>query len=206
MQIIYETATGLVLYAGETLTLTKSGASNSNWLDAHNTTDNCTLVDDVELPAGWSGGLYIYVDGEWALTDDGAAVEAAKLTADRAALVRQIDADTDALYGAVIGNRSAEYTLAEVEAAAYVADAYTTDPVPSSVAVWATAKGWTAQQAADDIITTATAWRTAQAAIRAARLLRKEQARNAADQAALAVVRAQWAGFMAAVRQQLGGV
>ena len=41
------------------------------------------------------GGIIVQL-GEWALTDDGAAVEAAKLTAGRAALVRQIDADTDA--------------------------------------------------------------------------------------------------------------
>jgi endonuclease/exonuclease/phosphatase family metal-dependent hydrolase len=131
--------------------------------------------------------------------------EADQLTAASAALVRQIDAETDALYGVVIGNRAAEYTLAETEATAF-AQANYDGPAPASVASWATAKGWTAQQAADDILTTAVAWRTAQAAIRAARLLRKEQARNAADQAALAVVRAQWAGFMAAVRQQLGGV
>lgn len=54
------------------------------------------------------------------------------------------------------------------------------------------------------IIDTATAWRVAQGAVRAARLLRKEQARNAVDLAALDVVRAQWQGFMAAVRSQLG--
>lgn len=117
--------------------------------------------------------------------------------------IRQIDADTDSLYAAVIGNRAAEYTAAEAEATAY-ADAGYTGTVPASVASWATAKGWTAQQAADDINATAAAWRTAQAAIRAARLLRKEQARTAADLAALATTRAQWAGFVAAIREQLG--
>lgn len=121
-----------------------------------------------------------------------------------AALVKQIDEDTDALYAAVIGNRAAEYTAAETEATAFADGGYTADPAPASVASWATAKGWTAQAAADDIIATATAWRTAQAAIRAARLLRKEQARTAADLAALATTRAQWAGFVAAVRAQLG--
>ena len=50
---------------------------------------------------------------------------------------------------------------------------YIGDPAPASVASWATAKGMTAQQAADDINATAAAWRTAQAAIRAARLLER---------------------------------
>jgi len=128
---------------------------------------------------------------------------AAQLATASAALVKQIDADTDALYAAVIGNRAAEYTVAEAEATAFAGGEYQ-GTVPASVASWATAKGWTAQAAADDIIATATAWRTAQAAIRAARLLRKEQARTAADLAALATTRAQWAGFVAAVRAQLG--
>jgi hypothetical protein len=129
---------------------------------------------------------------------------AAQLATASAALVKQIDADTDALYAAVIGNRAAEYTVAEAEATAFADGGYTADPAPASVASWATAKGWTAQAAADDIIATATAWRTAQAAIRANRLLRKEQARTAADLAALTTTRAQWAGFVAAVRAQLG--
>jgi len=118
-------------------------------------------------------------------------------------LIAKIDADTDSLYAAVVGNRAAEYTVAETEATAYAGAGYT-GTVPASVASWATAKGWTAQQAADDINATAAAWRTAQAAIRAARLLRKEQARTAADLAALATTRAQWAGFVAAIREQLG--
>lgn len=118
--------------------------------------------------------------------------------------MQKIDADTDALYAAVIGNRAAEYTVAEAEATAFADGGYTADPAPASVASWATAKGWTAQAAADDIIATASAWRTAQAAIRANRLLRKEQARTAADLAALATTRAQWAGFVAAIREKLG--
>lgn len=97
MKIILETATSLVLYAGETLTLTEFGATNGNWFDTHNTTDNCTLVDDVELPDDWLGCSYIYLDGEWARTDDGDAVAAAKLAAGRAVVWGAIKVHRDKL-------------------------------------------------------------------------------------------------------------
>lgn len=126
-----------------------------------------------------------------------------KVAAERADAVKKIDADTDALIGSVIGNRASEYERAESEGAAYAAAGYT-GTVPPSVSSWATAKGWTATQAADNIIATSAAWRTAQEAIRAQRLLRKEQARVAVDAAGLAAVMAQWAGFLAAIRGQLG--
>ncbi|MDP2369345.1 hypothetical protein [Rhodoferax sp.] len=128
------------------------------------------------------------------------------LAEQRADAVKKIDAETDALIGAVIGNRASEYERAEAQAIAYAAAGYT-GPVPSSVQSWADAKvaqGWTTQMAADDILATANAWRPAQEAIRAQRLLRKEQARAAADPAAVAGVLAQWAGFLAAIRGQLG--
>ncbi len=130
-------------------------------------------------------------------------VEAIALPELQTTAVLRIDADADAIYGAVIGNRGEEYRTAESEASAFIAGGYTGD-APPSVAGWATAKGWTAQQAADDIAATAAAWRGAQAAIRAQRLLRKEQVRSAADSAALDTALAAWGGFAAAVRQQLG--
>lgn len=194
---------GVSIYAGEALTLTESGAGNGEWLHKSTTTENSTLIDGVTLPADWSGGHYSYADGVWTRTAAGEAARAAALATGRAATVKQIDEDTDALYAAVIGNRAAEYTVAETEATAYAGAGYT-GTVPASVASWATAKGWTAQQAADDINATAAAWRTAQAAIRAARLLHKEQARTAASLADLSNVRAQWVGFVAAIRGQLG--
>lgn len=124
----------------------------------------------------------------------------------RADAVKKIDAETDALIGAVIGNRATEYERAETQATAYAAGGYT-GPVPACVQSWADAKaaqGWTAQMAADDILATANAWRPAQEAIRAQRLLRKEQARAAVDAAAVDAVLAQWAGFLVAIRGQLG--
>jgi hypothetical protein len=114
-----------------------------------------------------------------------------------------IDADTDAIYQDAIGNRGPEYTEAEAAANAYKDAGYTGD-VPSAVQSWATAKGWTAQQAADDILAAAAQLNTAKLAIRAERLLRKEQVRAAADAGAVDAAMVQWAGFVAAIRVQLG--
>jgi len=114
-----------------------------------------------------------------------------------------IDVDTDAIYQAAIGNRGPEYTEAEAAANAYK-DAGYTGEVPSAVQSWATAKGWTAQQAADDILAAAERLNTAKLTIRAERLLRKEQVRAATDAGAVKAVMAQWAGFVTAIRGQLG--
>jgi hypothetical protein len=69
---------------------------------------------------------------------------------------------------------------------------------------WATAKGWTATQAADDILAAAASLRGAKSAIRAARLLRKEQVKAATTGAEVSTAMAAWAAFAAAIRAQLG--
>jgi hypothetical protein len=132
-----------------------------------------------------------------------AAQTAAALPNAKAAFIREIDITTDSINTAVIGGRAQEYELAEKHAQSYK-DAGYTGTVPSSVSSWATAKSWTATQAADDILQTATGWRQAQSAIRANRLLCKENARNAASIEALNMVKAQWAGFLAAIKPSLG--
>lgn len=123
------------------------------------------------------------------------------------ALVR-IDADVDAITATVIGNRGVEYVEAEAQALAYQQAGYT-GTVPSMVQAWVNAKAiegvtWTAQQAADDILLTAAQWRGAVDAIRTQRLNAKAYVRVAADQQALDLALAQWAGFVAFIRQQLG--
>lgn len=115
----------------------------------------------------------------------------------------KIDADTDLIYGAVLGNRAEEYTRAATEAQAYK-DASYIGTVPASVQSWATAKSWTLTQATDDILATAAQWTGAQAAIRAARLLRKEQVRTAPNAAGVTVAMNAWAGFVVYIRGQLG--
>lgn len=152
-------------------------------------------------------GAPALVDGSWAQTWAVVAlagdVAAARLAAEKLSACLSIDADADAIYGAVQGNRIEEYRTAEAEALTYRAAGYA-GTVPPSVAGWASAKGWTATQAADDILATAAAWRGAQAAIRAARLARKEQVRAATDAAGIAAALAAWGAFRAGVRAQLG--
>lgn len=120
-----------------------------------------------------------------------------------AELLKKIDSDVDSIYGSVLGNRSNEYAQANADAQFFKSAGYA-GTVPGSVQSWATAKSWTATQAADDILTTAAQWVGAQSAIRAARLLRKEQVRNAPDAATINTTMAAWAGFVAYIRGQLG--
>ena len=130
-----------------------------------------------------------------------AATEAARvLTAARKSLIHQIDADTDAIYRAVQGDRAMEYLQAEADAKVYKAAGYT-GTVPDSVSSWASARTQSTTWATDDILTTATSWRQAQSAIRATRLTCKEQARTATD---LAPIAATWSGFLVTVRSALG--
>lgn len=113
--------------------------------------------------------------------------------------LRQIDADTDALYAAVIGNRAAEYEQAERDARAWT-DAGGTGDAPDSVASWATASGMTPAQATADILAQAAAWRGAMAQIRAQRLAAKAAVRAGTVDEALAG----WATFLAGMRLALG--
>ena len=158
---------------------------------------------DGPLPEITLGGMVR--DGDSLVVDSDllASTTAAILAQQKAQAVSRIDSDADEIYNAVIGNRATEYAQAEADALAYRA-AGDSGAVPSSVASWATAKGWTATQATDNILATATAWRTAQAAIRAARLLRKEQVRSAGAGSGIDTAMASWAGFVAAIKGQLG--
>jgi hypothetical protein len=125
------------------------------------------------------------------------------LAEQQAAAIRRIDADADAIYGAVLGNRGEEYKAAEADARAFQAAGYA-DDVPAGVASWVAASGMSAQGAADDILATAEAWRGAMAQIRANRLARKKAVEAAADQAGIDAAMAAWAGFVAATREALG--
>lgn len=146
--------------------------------------------------AQWQGNA-------WAVLAAYPAPPAVDLAALIKAATTKIDADADKIYGDVVGNKGEEYRSAEADAKAFIAALYT-GTAGGGVTSWATAKGWTNTQAADDIITQATAWRGAQAAIRANRLVRKEAVKAAVDLTALNTAMAQWAGFAAAIRGQLG--
>lgn len=200
MKILVRNADRVVIYAGDDLVLSEAEARGHGWRDPNFNIANTTLTD-ADLPAQWAGGVWTYTGGVWAVHDvarHNDLVGAARLPA-----LSTIDADTDAIYGAVLGNRAEEYTLAATEAQAYKAAGYT-GTVPGSVQSWATAKSWTATQAADDILLTASQWVGAQSAIRAQRLLRKEQVRTATDAAGITAALTAWAGFVAYMRGQLG--
>lgn len=144
-----------------------------------------------------------HYEQRWEVLNLSAEQVAASLATLKTNAVVAIDREVDAIYAAALGNRGPEYTDAETAAQAY-ADAGYTGTVPDAVQSWATAKGWTATQAANDILAAATGLRNAKSAIRAARLLRKEQVRAAADGATVATAMAQWAAFVTAIKAQLG--
>jgi hypothetical protein len=119
----------------------------------------------------------------------------------KAELLKKVDADVDLIYAAAIGNRATEYSEAELQANAFKAALYT-GAVPSFVASWLTnnTKGLTtAQEATDDIIAQANAWRGAASAIRANRLTAKKNITNDVSTAMQ-----QWGGFVTAIRASLG--
>lgn len=119
------------------------------------------------------------------------------------AAISRIDGDTDSLIRDVIGHRGNEYKLADEQARAFKSAGYI-GTVPGSVQSWTTAKGWTATQAADDIIAVADNWLSAQASIRSNRLSCKEDARKATTAAGVDTALAAWATFVAQIRTSLG--
>lgn len=122
---------------------------------------------------------------------------------DRAAFIKKVDADVDAIYAAAIGNRATEYELAEKEALAYKAAAYA-GKAPASISAWSGAKKESDKWATDNIIATSASWRAAQSAMRSQRLSSKEAAKGAIDLAALAAIRSTWDSFVISIRAQLG--
>ncbi|CAB4163229.1 hypothetical protein UFOVP814_12 [uncultured Caudovirales phage] len=118
-------------------------------------------------------------------------------------LIKQVDAQVDAIMRDCIGERATEYQRAETQARAYKAAGYT-GTAPTTVRVWAETKAWTNRQAADDIIAQADAWVTAQDAIRENRLKTKEALRVAANDAQLAAAQTAWGGFVSYIRNALG--
>ena len=121
-------------------------------------------------------------------------------------MITNIDVEADIIRTRVVGDpvRVFEYQWAESEANAFKAAGYA-GTVPVSVSTWATAKGWTAQQACDDILAAAVTFRSVMAAIRNTRLIGKEQIRAAENDEVAAETAYQTAmQTFAAIRQQVG--
>lgn len=93
---------------------------------------------------------------------------------------QQIDEAADSARVAVVGNslRVVEYQLAEQEAQAFQAAGFEGE-VPATVQAWVDAAGLSPQEAAENILAEAAAWKGALYTIRAARLKGKQQALKA---------------------------
>lgn len=100
-------------------------------------------------------------------------------------MIAVIDNEADVTRAMVVGDpvRAFEYQWAEQQALAFKQAGYA-GTTPPAVASWSTAKGWSNQQAADDILSAAQLWRQALIGLRQARLSGKEGVRQAADDAA----------------------
>jgi hypothetical protein len=113
-------------------------------------------------------------------------VETQSLASAVAAAIVTIDGTADLVRLEVISKQTntEEYKRSEQQARAFKAAGYPSDDVPSCVASWVRAKyrqGWTARQAADDIIATADRWYGILDAVRDLRLCAKEDVRHAAS-------------------------
>jgi hypothetical protein len=95
-------------------------------------------------------------------------------------MIARIDVIADVQRAKIVGDavRAFEYQVAEREAKAFAETGFVGD-APPSVAAWATAKGWTAQQAAEDILQEAGLFNSALYYIRATRLQGKQAVMNA---------------------------
>ena len=122
----------------------------------------------------------------------------------KAQALARVDADTDGIYAAVIGNKQSEYEATERQAVEFAAAGFE-GQAGELVHCWAEIKGWTDQQAAEDIISESATWRQAQASIRVARLTAKEQIRAATGSTAALAAIADWSAFRAAILAQLTG-
>jgi len=161
-------------------------------------------------PIDWAGrpsaGSQLHIiDGtfEW--------VEAVAIEDYRSQAFDRIDTAAEALRMAVITKltQTSEYERAERHAREYRADGYPEGDeayVPPGVASWAQAKwreGWTARQAADDILAIAESWYAILDDIRALRLANKEDIRAASSAAEIAAICDDMEGDMRAIAQQL---
>ena len=124
----------------------------------------------------------------------------------KTALCTRVDSEADAARLKIAGDplRVVEYERAAAEAQAFKDSGYT-GTIPPSVLSWAEAKAWTAQAAADDILTVSALWNQALYALRDIRLKGKEAIRAGADEAAANTAADAASGQIAAVLAAIGG-
>lgn len=92
MKILIKNSDNVVYYAGADIALSASGASGLGWRDPAFNTANATLAD-ADLPANWTGGVWTYIAGVWAVLNTSG--HAAQLAKARAAIWESIKATRD---------------------------------------------------------------------------------------------------------------
>ena len=144
------------------------------------------FVPAASVPAFHRGGQTTYqVDtlaGTVTETVEAIPFTAEEVEAEKVKLCQQVDTEADAARLKIAGDplRVVEYERAATEAQAFK-DAGYTGATPPTLASWAEANNWTAQQAADDILAVSAAWNYALYALRDIRLKGKEAIKAAAD-------------------------
>lgn len=132
-------------------------------------------------------------------------IEEQPLPAAIAAAVAKCYIDIDAIYDAAIGKRQAEYTDAEADARAFVADgAAATENIKGFARANPTGAAQSNLWAAEQIIARADAFRAAQVAMRTQRFDSQATMRACSTPADLAHVIYLWDQFIAGLRAQLG--
>lgn len=69
MKILVRDSDSRVIHAGTDLVLTDTELQGHGWVDHNYHTGNAKLIADVELPAYWTGGVWSFIDGVWAVVD-----------------------------------------------------------------------------------------------------------------------------------------
>jgi hypothetical protein len=141
--------------------------------------------------------------GVTTLSDPPPVVVSVSLSDQAAMLERTIRQEAVSIRTAVAGGLETEYQETEKQAQEYKASGYT-GPVPELVDSWAAAAKLTGVQATEDILRTATRWRTAEAVIRRARLTYSQKAVAATTQEELELARSGWAQAAQQIRKVLG--
>ncbi len=168
---------------------------------------NQWLVDDVQITQSFFDDtffLYNFIEQD-AYNQAKAliVVEVDNVTPLKRDIINYIDSTVDAIYAQAVGNRTEEYKAAEADAIAFKDSGYT-DTAGTYITGWAQIKGWSDQQACDDILYQANAWRTASIVMRQQRLSLKEAARLATDEQTLVTIKTQAVETFKTIKQQLG--
>lgn len=84
MNILIRNADSVVIYAQQDLVLSDEGTHGGDWFSPHFTTSNATILEGVDLPDNWVGGVWRY-DGAWSVAD---TARYSQIVADGAARVQ----------------------------------------------------------------------------------------------------------------------